>query len=53
MSSAVEVEGCCKERFKGEGTSWEGVKSWALIRLGWRSVRNCVGLRQLGAAASC
>ena len=38
---------------KDMGTSWEGVKREALNRLGRkRSVRNCVGLRRLGAAVS-
>ena len=37
---------------KEMGTSWEGVKREALNRLGWRSVRSCVGLRRLGAAVS-
>ena len=38
---------------KEMGTSWEGVKREALNRLGWRrSVRDCVGLRRLGAVVS-
>ena len=36
------------------GASWEGVKSAALNRLGWRrSAHSCVGLRWLGVALSC
>ena len=43
-----------KNDLKEIGTSWEGVKSEAMNRLGWRrSVRSCVGLRWLGDALSC
>jgi hypothetical protein len=36
------------------GTSCDGPMTEALNRLGWRrSVRNCVGLRRLGADLSC
>ena len=47
-------EDVIKKDLKEMGTSWAGVKRDALNRLGWRrSVRSCVGLRQLGAAVSC
>ena len=47
-------EDVIKKDLKEKGTSWEGVKRGALNRLEWRrSVRNCVGLRWLGAAVSC
>jgi hypothetical protein len=47
-------EDVIKKDLKEIGTSWEGAKREALNRLGWRrSVRSCVGLRQLGAAMSC
>ena len=43
-----------KKDLKEIGTFWAGVKREALNILGWRrSVRNCVGLRRLGAAVSC
>ena len=43
-----------KKDLKEMGTSWAGLKRETLNRLGWRrSVRSCVGLRQLGAAVSC
>ena len=47
-------EDITKKDLKEIGTSREGVKREALNRLGWRmSVRSCLGLRRLGAAASC
>ena len=46
-------EDIINKELKEMGTSWEGVKTEALNRLGWRrSVRSCVGLRWLGAAVS-
>jgi len=46
-------EDAINKDLKEMGTSWEGVKSKALNRLGWRrSVHSCVGLRRLGAAVS-
>jgi hypothetical protein len=42
-------EDVLKKDLKEIGTSWEGVKSEVLNRLGWRrSVCSCVGLRRLG-----
>jgi hypothetical protein len=47
-------EGIIKKDLEEMGTSWEGVKREALNRLGWRrSMHSCVGLRRLGAVASC
>ena len=46
-------EGVINKGLKEMGTLWEGVKSEALNRLGWKkSVRSCVDLRRLGAAVS-
>ena len=42
-----------KKDLKKTRSSWEYIKSEALNRLGWRrSVRSCVGLRQLSAAVN-
>ena len=47
-------EDVAKKYLRETGTSWEDVKKEALNRLGWRrSMRNCVGLKRLGAAVRC
>ena len=49
----LDWEDVINKDLKEMGTSWEGVKRRAFYRLGWRrSMRSCVGLRRLGAAAS-
>jgi len=43
-----------KKYLKEMATSWEGVKRKASNILRWRrSVRSCVGFRQLGTMISC
>ena len=50
----VEWKDVLKKDLKEIGTSWEGVKSETLNRLGGRrSVRSCIGLKRLGVAVSC
>jgi len=47
-------EDLTKKDLKEMRSFWVGVKREALNKLGWRrSVRSCVGLRQLGANVSC
>ena len=48
-----EWEGVINKDLNEMGTLWEGVKTKASNRLGWRrSMQSCVGPRQLGAVVS-